>query len=595
VSFLLRVAAVCGPKGVGAPDTDAPTLTSATIAVNGNSISLLFSEPVVFGAGSNGGFVVTMSGGASVMTYSSGSGSSTLVYTLGRQITTGETCSNFAYTQPGNGVEDGSGNDLVTFNNQQAKVTNNADTTAPTLSSVTDVKTGQTTATIGVDTNEGNGTLYWAVSTNTTRSIAQIKAGTGCAQFSSVAVSSTGTKTVNVTGLTANTTYYAHFTQTDAANNDATAVNGDGFTTDSAGGGGDVTAPVLSSPVDTVTGSTTASLSVTTDEGNGTLYWVVSTSSSAPSAAQVKAGQMHTGAAAAASGNQAVSGTGAQSVSGGATGLTAATAYYAHFMHEDSSANQSSVSSGDGLTTYTSEAQALFTAMSSEPDATRKGVINTCIAALKTAGVWTKCDRIYVFAAHDAQAARLDWKTPGTDTLTVSGAPVFTTDQGYQGDAVSGYLYGATNFSAFTQFTQNSAHISVWNRSDVTSTKSLFGTLTLATTVANPKTGVPGFIYRVNQNSGTEHTGLAGYTGHMLAVRTGASATTAYRNGSSVGTGSVASVAPSADPLGVFRAANTQFNGEQQAALISIGAALNATEASDFYTAVQTYMTAVGA
>ena len=113
----------------------------------------------------------------------------------------------------------------------------------------------------------------------------------------------------------------------------------------------DVTAPTLSSPFDASASATTGTGSVSTNEGNGTLYFVVSTSATPPSAAQVKAGQMHTGAAATDSGSQAVSGTGVQSITGGFTGLTASTTYYAHYMHEDTSANQSSVSSGDGFTT----------------------------------------------------------------------------------------------------------------------------------------------------------------------------------------------------------------------------------------------------
>lgn len=115
--------------------------------------------------------------------------------------------------------------------------------------------------------------------------------------------------------------------------------------------GGDVTAPTLSSPTDASTGSTTGSGSVSTDEGNGTLYWVVTQSATSPSAAQVKAGQDHTGSAADDSGSQAVSGTGVQNVSGGFTGLTASTGYFAHYMHEDAATNQSTVSSADGFTT----------------------------------------------------------------------------------------------------------------------------------------------------------------------------------------------------------------------------------------------------
>jgi hypothetical protein len=113
----------------------------------------------------------------------------------------------------------------------------------------------------------------------------------------------------------------------------------------------DATAPTLSSPTGTQTGQTTASLSVSTNEGNGTLYWVVDTSATPPSAAQVKAGQDNGGAAADDAGSQAVSTTGVQSITGGATGLTAATGYYAYYMHEDANGNQSSVAASSQFTT----------------------------------------------------------------------------------------------------------------------------------------------------------------------------------------------------------------------------------------------------
>lgn len=111
----------------------------------------------------------------------------------------------------------------------------------------------------------------------------------------------------------------------------------------------DTTAPALSSPLGTETSDTTASLSVSTNTGSGTLYWVVTTASNSPSAAQVKAGQNHLGAAATASGSQAVSSTGTKTAS--PSGLTASTQYWAHFMHEDVAGNQSAVSSSSSFTT----------------------------------------------------------------------------------------------------------------------------------------------------------------------------------------------------------------------------------------------------
>ena len=111
----------------------------------------------------------------------------------------------------------------------------------------------------------------------------------------------------------------------------------------------DTVAPTLTSPTDVASGANAMTGSVSTNEATGTLYWVVTTSATAPSAAQVKAGQNHLGAAAPASGSQAVTTTGVQAMSD--NGLAAGTAYFTHFMHEDGAANQSAVSSADGFTT----------------------------------------------------------------------------------------------------------------------------------------------------------------------------------------------------------------------------------------------------
>lgn len=119
-----------------AGDVTAPVLTSAVVASSGTSLTLNFSETVSIGAGGNGGFTLTASGGAAALTYSSGSGSSALVYTIGRTVSSSETAT-IAYTQPGNGVEDGAGNDLATFSG--TSVTNNSTQgSGPAVTSVSD-------------------------------------------------------------------------------------------------------------------------------------------------------------------------------------------------------------------------------------------------------------------------------------------------------------------------------------------------------------------------------------------------------------------------------------------------------------------------
>lgn len=97
---------------LGGGDITPPTVQSATIPIAGTSISLLFDEIVTRVAET--GWTLTMTGGAVTMTYSSGSGSSTLVYTLSRTIYQGET-GTIAWTNEADTIEDTSENDLATF------------------------------------------------------------------------------------------------------------------------------------------------------------------------------------------------------------------------------------------------------------------------------------------------------------------------------------------------------------------------------------------------------------------------------------------------------------------------------------------------
>jgi hypothetical protein len=115
-------------NATGGGDVTAPTLSSATVADDGLSIVLAFDETVSYGAGGNAGWALTMTGGAVTMSYASGSGSSSLTYTLSRTVFTNET-GTIAYTQPGDGIEDTSLNDLATI--ASAAVTNGSDVPEP--------------------------------------------------------------------------------------------------------------------------------------------------------------------------------------------------------------------------------------------------------------------------------------------------------------------------------------------------------------------------------------------------------------------------------------------------------------------------------
>ncbi|CDN87328.1 hypothetical protein BN948_01748 [Hydrogenophaga intermedia] len=222
-----------------------------------------------------------------------------------------------------------------------------SDTTPPTLTSPTGTKTGSSTATGTVSTNEANGTAYAVVTTSATApTAAQVRAGqdhTGAAAAwaGNQAVGSTGVKTFNATGLAGSTTFRYHFHQRDAANNDSAVVTSAAFTTDAPA---DTTPPTLSSPTGAATGTTTASGSVSTNEANGTLYRVTTTNAT-ESAATVKAGA-----------SQAVTTTGVQNM--GATGLTPGTTYRHHYLHRDAAGNDSAVVSSAPFATTSSDTTA---------------------------------------------------------------------------------------------------------------------------------------------------------------------------------------------------------------------------------------------
>lgn len=115
------------------------------------------------------------------------------------------------------------------------------DTTAPTLTVPTGTSTGSTTGSGTVTTNEANGTLYFLASINATETAATVKASGG-----TQAITTTGSKSVSFTVLTASTTYYAHFVHRDAAGNDSTVSNSTSFTTSA---GSDTTPPTLTGAI----------------------------------------------------------------------------------------------------------------------------------------------------------------------------------------------------------------------------------------------------------------------------------------------------------------------------------------------------------
>lgn len=111
----------------------------------------------------------------------------------------------------------------------------------------------------------------------------------------------------------------------------------------------DPTAPILSSPTGSATSIAAATVGATTDEANGTMYAVVDTVTTTPSATELEAGQDGDGGAAIWSGSQAISTTGAKTFN--VTGLAPNTTYSYFIGHKDAAGNFSNIVGGT-FTTY---------------------------------------------------------------------------------------------------------------------------------------------------------------------------------------------------------------------------------------------------
>jgi hypothetical protein len=219
--------------------------------------------------------------------------------------------------------------------------------TAPVLSDFTVTAVTTTTAALSVRSDTKNGTMYFVVIPNaaTTPNATQIIAGTdgddvAASWAGSLLVASIDAYRPGPTGLTNGAAYKAC-----AAHQNSSAENSNVVTGTFTGGSTDSTAPVLSSFTVGSIGTSTALLTVTTDEGNGTIFWtVVQAADTQPTSAQVIAGLNGSGEPADFSAASNISSTGAKTKL--STGILSDTSYLAYAVHRDASGNISNKVSG---------------------------------------------------------------------------------------------------------------------------------------------------------------------------------------------------------------------------------------------------------
>jgi hypothetical protein len=238
------------------------------------------------------------------------------------------------------------------------------------------------------------------------------------------------------------------------------------------------------------------------------------------------------------------------------------------------------------------DALALFQRMTQSPDMQRQQAINTCIVALKAAGVWQLLDVLWVLAAHDEQAALLNWKAATATPIALN--TVFQADRGFTGDGISARIHTRYNpFNNGVNYKRDDASLWVWNR-----TASLVSVADIGS-VTDPIAGIcvmdgNGDIAiaindAVTNAIGSQPVGFAG------ATRAEAGSKRAWHNGVALGAAPFA--APSTgvpDAEQWICGANPSNFSTRQIAAAAWGASLAGMEMA-FYQAMAAYMTSVGA
>lgn len=104
------------------------------------------------------------------------------------------------------------------------------------------------------------------------------------------------------------------------------------------------------------------------------------------------------------------------------------------------------------------ETRQLLARMTTQPSVARATLIDQTIRGLIDAGLWDTFDALYFPAAHDAQAARLNWVADAYN-LTEVGSPTFSADLGYSGSLSTGF-----SLSAAAKYALGDAAVSGWGQ-----------------------------------------------------------------------------------------------------------------------------------
>ena len=249
---------------------------------------------------------------------------------------------------------------------------------------------------------------------------------------------------------------------------------------------------------------------------------------------------------------------------------------------------------------FDADAQSYFTATGlADPAFTVP--INQFILDLKAASLWSKFDRLWIFANPNPTAALICIKS--LETATAVNAPTFTAGQGYTFNGSSQYIDSGFAPDDGINYTLNAASYGCFIRAaSATGVEVAMGTAEGVGGEAILYFGFPdanSFYATVNNiDALTITTTHGGRTGLWQMNRSAAGAAQGYKTGASVDTGTTASGVLSTASFFIGARHVSSFGPASffagQFSMAFAGGSFDATEAAAFNTAVAPMKTAIG-
>lgn len=246
---------------------------------------------------------------------------------------------------------------------------------------------------------------------------------------------------------------------------------------------------------------------------------------------------------------------------------------------------------------YEAEASAYFAAMTSQPDDTRKGLINTLVAGLKADGVWPRLDWLCLFASHDAQSSCVNLINPAKSAAPTN-SPAFTADRGFSGD-------GSTSYVIFSEVMNAVGNLAVLDDASFFSYCNLqgagvagsgyhFSQATSSFRAAITATSSGNDNFRVNDTTSSTLRASTSRTGFRAGSRNSSSSKKGYYNGTLVADLTLTSTNMAGLAAQILRSGTNSYSQDRIAAS-GWGASLSDTQMAALHTRLHTYLTSIGA